>query len=126
MDFGLSSTQQALTVAPALLNSRDVVSFSLVLSGVLNAAALDKSVICDSRIKGIRRVSNDLDSTPFMHRLGLSLVLPSFLAGIVFNVFENWLAYSPHRTLAFIAFLALLAGYAYALSRVGLITRSKP
>lgn len=88
MDFDLSSTQQAITIAPILLNSNDLISFSLVLSDVTDPEMLNKKVVCETRISGVTRVARetDLNTMPLLRRyLTVAALIPiaSYVAVLV-------------------------------------------
>ena len=83
--FNLSA-QKTLTLNPILLNRKDSVSFSLVLSDLENSTKLSEKMICDGRIKGIHRIQvQDEDRRIWGN------VITSMVAGMLMSMIMEWL-----------------------------------
>jgi hypothetical protein len=95
--FELSSTLQQFRIEPMLLNRSDMISFSLVLSGVQDARGFCDNVTCDGRVKGIRQIMNRYETSrtankadKFIYGFGF-LSTVGFLSNFVHDAVMRWL-----------------------------------
>lgn len=81
-DYSLSA-QETLTLNPTLLNPKDSISFSLVLSGVQTPARLSENIVCDTRIKGIHQIERINEDVDLAARLATTRQLLSLVQSVL-------------------------------------------